>query len=107
VHAALVPEHLREGGLRLGGSFLVAALTLGVLAAVVRTSRHDRWAVTAAIAALVTISALYLLSRTSGLPFLIPQAESADPVGVLTTTAELSAALAAAALRSSTRKDQT
>lgn len=104
VHAALVPEHLRESAL-LGGSFALAALVLGALAAAISTPGHAPWATAAAMTALIAIAALYVLSRTSGIPLLIPHSEGPDPLGVVTTTAELIAALAAAA--SLNRKDQT
>jgi peptidoglycan/LPS O-acetylase OafA/YrhL len=106
IHAALVPEHLREGGTRLGGSFLLAALALAGAAILINSPRYDRWAPVAAMTVLAAVAAAYLLSRTSGVPYLIPRTESPDPLGVLTTTTELGAALAAAALRTPSRKDQ-
>jgi hypothetical protein len=69
VHAALVPEHLKES-VPLGAGF--AGFAAAVLTA-------------AAIA--------YLLSRTSGIPLLITEPEQFDPLGLLTTTAELAGAL--------------
>lgn len=106
VHAALVPEHLREGGPWLGGSFLLAAVVLAVTALAVSGPGHDRWSASATTAVLLGVAALYLLSRTSGVPFLMPRAESPDLLGILTTAAELSAVPAALALCSMTRKDQ-
>lgn len=103
VHAALMPDHLREGGLRLGGAFAVAAVLLAAVGVGVRRPRNGASAPLAAAAVLAGTATAYLLSRTTGLPVLIPSAEGADLLGELTSVAELVGALAAALL--STRKD--
>ena len=100
VHAALIGPHLAEGGLPLGGAFAVAALALAAAALAVRQPRRDAWAPLAAAGVLALIAAGYLLSRTGGIPLLIPVAEHFDLLGVVTTAAELAGAAAGAALAS-------
>jgi hypothetical protein len=103
VHVALIPDHLGEGGVRLGGAFAVAAVLLAAAAIVLRRPRHGSWAPLAGTAVLAGTAMAYLLSRTTGIPVLIPSAEGADLVGEITSAAELVGAVAAALL--STRKD--
>lgn len=100
VHAALIGPHLAEGGPLLGGAFAAAALALAGAALAVRQPRHDTWAPPAAAAVLALIAGGYLLSRTAGIPLLIPAAEHSDLLGAVTTAAELGGALTAAALTS-------
>jgi hypothetical protein len=102
VHVALVPPHLAESGL-LGSAFAVAAVALALAAALVRDPRHDSWAIAAATATLCVIAVSYLLSRSTGIPVLIVQPEHVDPLGTVTTAAELAGALCGVALMS--RKD--
>lgn len=104
VHAALIRPHLEEGGLPLGSAFAAAALALAVAALMVRQPRHDSWAPAAAAAVLGVIAVSYLLSRTTGIPLLIGQAEQLDPLGAATTAAELAGAISGAVLMS--RKDR-
>ena len=106
VHAALAPDHYHEGGLGLGGSFVLAAVALAVAAALISSPQFDRWAPAVAVLVLAGVALAYVLSRTSGIPHLIPEAESADPLGLATSTAEVAAALVAATLRIPIRKDQ-
>jgi hypothetical protein len=76
-----------------------------VLAAlVVRQPRHDSWAIAVATATLCVIAVSYLLSRSTGIPLLIVQPEQVDPLGTVTTAAELAGAVCGAALMS--RKDR-
>ena len=98
IHAALVRPHVEEAGLLLGAAFAAASLALAVAALAVRQPRHDAWAPVAAGAVLCVIAVSYLLSRTTGLPLLITDREGLDPLGVLTTGAELVGALAAVVL---------
>lgn len=104
VHAALVQSHLAEGGPLLGSAFAAAAAALALAALAVRQPRHDSWAPAAAAAVLCLIAVSYVLSRTTGLPLLIAQAEQLDPLGTTTTAAELIGAVSGAALMS--RKDR-
>jgi hypothetical protein len=98
VHAALIQPHLAEGGLPLGSAFAAAAAALALAALAVRQPRHDSWAPAAATAVLCLVAVSYLLSRSTGIPLLIGQAEQLDPLGTATTAAELAGAVAGAAL---------
>jgi hypothetical protein len=103
VHAALIQPHLAEGGLPLGSAFAVAAAALALAALAVRQPRHDSWAPAAAAAVLCLIAIGCLLSRTTGIPLLIGQAEQPDPLGAATTAAELAGVVGAALM---SRKDR-
>ena len=105
IHAALIQPHLAEGGLPLGSAFAAAAATLALAALAVRQPRHESWAPATATAVLCAIAISYLLSRITGIPLLIGQAERLDPLGAATTAAELAGAVAGATLMS--RKDRT
>lgn len=98
VHAGLVPEHIREGGARLGGAFALSAALLALVAVLVgaRGASPRIWAL--AVTVLSGVAVAYLLSRTSGIPFLLAEPEQPDRLGVITTGAEVVAALAAAPL---------
>lgn len=98
IHAALVQPHVEEAGLLLGAAFAAASVALAVAALAVRQPRHDAWAPVTAGVVLCVIAVSYLLSRTTGLPLLITDHEELDPLGVLTTGAELLGALAAVVL---------
>jgi hypothetical protein len=90
VHAALVPEHLRDGTL-IGAAFALSALLLATAALRVRTCPTTAsWAAVV----LLAVGGSYLLSRTIGIPLLIPDPEPVDPVGTLTSLAEVAAAVA-------------
>lgn len=104
VHAALIGPHLAEGGPPLGSAFAIAAVALALAALAVRQPRHDPWAPAAAAAVLCVVAVSYLLSRSTGIPFLIGQAEELDPLGAATTVAELAGAVCGVALMS--RKDR-
>jgi hypothetical protein len=110
VHAALVPDHLREGGPRLGGAFVLSAVLTALAAVAFRRPRQTpQQARTAKAAYLATglmllgTAAAYVLSRTSGLPFLIPDPEELDPIGAVTSAAEVLGGLASLFLM--TRKE--
>lgn len=98
VHAALVPEHVHEGGIRLGGAFAVSAVLLAAASLVVRRPRRDPWALRAAVAVLLGVALAYLLSRTTGIPLLITTPEDTDPLGAVTSAAEVVGALACTVL---------
>jgi hypothetical protein len=98
VHAALVPDHFREGGLRLGGAFALSALLLAAVAVLVAASRVSRWAWLAGAVVLAGVAVAYVLSRSTGIPFLFSQPEQPDRLGLITTGAETIAALAAVLL---------
>ena len=110
VHAALIQPHLLESGL-LGSAFTAAAIALALAALAVRQPRHDPWAIAAATATLCVIAVSYLLSRSTGIPVLIAAPEHVDPLGTVTTAAELAGAMCGAVLMSRSvlvsRKDET
>ncbi|HET8559422.1 MAG TPA: hypothetical protein VFL69_02795 [Marmoricola sp.] len=92
VHAALVPEHLREGGPVLGGAFALAALLLAVSALAAARGRTAP-----AVTVLAGTALAWLLSRTTGIPLLLDR-EPPDALGMATTVVEVVAAAAAVAL---------
>ena len=97
VHAALIQPHFLESGL-LGSAFTAAAIALALAALAVRHPRHDSWAIVAATATLCVIVVSYMLSRSTGIPVLIVQPEHVDPLGTVTTAAELVGAMCGAVL---------
>lgn len=97
VHLALVPDHLRES-LALGLTYALSAGALAATSLFVRNPRHDSWAPITAGAVLTLIATAYALSRSTGIPWLIPHAEHLDARGLATSAAEVVAALAAALL---------
>ena len=107
VHAALIQPHFLESGL-LGSAFTAATVALALAALVVRQPRYDWWAIAAASVLLCVIAASYTLSRSTGIPVLIAQPEHVDPLGTVTTAAEIAGACCGALwLRNSlvSRKD--
>ena len=110
VHAALIQPHFVESGL-LGSAFTAATVALALAALVVRHPRHDSWAIAAASVTLCVIAVNYMLSRSTGIPVLIAQPEHVDPLGTITTAAEIAGALCGAVLWSRnvlvSRKDTT
>jgi hypothetical protein len=88
VHAALVPEHLHES-LLLGCAFALDALLLALVAGVLGDPRVAGRAALPAAGVLALTATAYVLSRTTGLPVLIPEAEPVDGLGMLTTLGEL------------------
>jgi len=110
VHAALIQPHFHESGL-LGSAFTAVTIALAFAALIVRQPRHDSWAIMAVTAALCVIAVSYMLSRSTGIPLLIVQPEHVDPLGTVTTAAELAGAVCGAVLMSRSvlmsRKDET
>jgi GAF domain-containing protein len=102
IHAALVPEHYHEAGLSLAAAFAASALALALCALLARRPGRDAHRLTAAV--LLTVAAAYLLSRTTGIPLLVPEPERFEALGVLTTVAEVVAAAAAVCLPSNRRE---
>ena len=101
VHAALVPDQLREGGPRLGGAFALSAVATAVAAVLLHKPRSAKVTKTALVATALTllgVAVAYVLSRTSGLPFLITDPEALDPIGAVTSAAEVLGGLACLSL---------
>ena len=88
---------------QLGIALAVDALLLALTALVVRDPRHDGWAPATAAWLLGATAGAYLLSRTTGIPGLVPHREALDPLGFVVSTAEVVAVLAA--VRLITRKE--
>lgn len=89
VHAALVPAHFEERP-ALGWAFVLSVVLLAAAAVRLATeSPAPPWVG----AALWAVAAGYLLSRTTGLPGLVPEPEPVDVLGGLTTLAEVVAGL--------------
>jgi hypothetical protein len=97
VHAMLVPEHLREST-ALGLAFAASAVALAVAALVARKPANDSWAPAGAAVLLAAVAVAYVASRSTGIPALLPAPEEIDPLGVVTTSAEAVAAVAALVL---------
>jgi hypothetical protein len=67
IHLLLTPEHLHEAPILGIGFLLVGVLQLGFAAALARSSKPGLWE--AALVLTVFSLAMYILSRTAGLPF--------------------------------------
>lgn len=102
VHAGQVPGHLAESP-ALAVAFAAVAALLAAMALAVRRPGPEPWAPLAAAALLAAVAFGYVLSRTTGVPWLIPAPEQFDPVGALMSTAEVLGA--AAALLMTRRKE--
>lgn len=102
VHAALVPEHMRES-VATGAGFVGATVALVVLVLGL-TARPESRAVTS-VAGLVLLGLLvsYAVASTSGIPILHPEVDSIDAVGVLTKAVEVLGLGLALGLRGSVR----
>jgi hypothetical protein len=88
IHAALVPEHLREET-AAGVGFLASAALLAVLCVALTYRPESRLAVGAAGAVFAGLIAAYALAITVGVPVLHPDQEPADGLGLVTKAIEL------------------
>jgi hypothetical protein len=88
VHAALVPEHVRESAVT-GAGFALATAAL-VLVVIGLTVWPQRQAVTS-VGALVLLGLVvsYAVASTSGIPILHPDVDPVDALGVLTKAVEV------------------
>jgi hypothetical protein len=94
IHAALTPDHFREGA-GAGGGFLAATVLLAGLA-VALTRRPDQSEVLlATVAVLVGLIGSYALAITTGLPVLHPDVEHVDAIALVTKAIEAVGLLAA------------
>jgi len=105
VHAGIIPAHVDEGATAEVVAFGVTSAALLVLAVLLLDPRHDRWAPALAAGTLVAVAVAYLLSRPSGLPLLVPDAESLDLAGLVTSLAEVVGAAAGITLFVRIRKE--
>jgi peptidoglycan/LPS O-acetylase OafA/YrhL len=93
VHAALTPEHFREGA-GAGWGFLAAGVLLACLVAALTRRPDDTRALRAAALTLGGLIAAYALAITSGLPLLHPEAEPVTGLALVTKAIEGAALLA-------------
>ena len=93
VHLALTPEHLREAPILGLGFFGVAILQLALGGIFTRRNGQNLWP--AALMLTIFSLTVYLISRTSGLPFGHEQgAEAVAPIDLVSKVAELVTAAA-------------
>jgi hypothetical protein len=93
IHAALTPEHFREGA-GAGGGFLAATALSAAFA--LALTRRPTPAVTAAAA--LTFAGLigsYALAVTTGVPLLHPEVEAVDGLALVTKAIEAAGLIAA------------
>lgn len=93
IHAALVPIHLAEST-AAGSAFAASAVVLAGLAAAL-TSRPSAGAAAGAAAVLAGLLAAYTLAVTTGLPYLHPEPEPLDGLGLFTKAVEATGLIAA------------
>jgi hypothetical protein len=91
VHLALVPEHLHESA-ALGAAFLLDGLMLALAAVLLGDSARGTRTTPAVAALLLATAGAYVLSRTTGIPWLLPDPEPHDVLGAVTTVCELAGA---------------
>ena len=96
IHAALVPEHVREG-VGAGAGFAVAAVALAALA-VALTRRSSPVIVSVAAVTLAGLIVAYVLAATIGVPVLHPEPEPIDAIALVTKAIEATGLLVAARL---------
>ena len=87
IHAALAPQHFREG-IGSGGGFVAAALLLGVLAAALTLRPHDTGALTATAVVLAGVIVSYVLATTVGVPALHTEVEPVTGFALATKAVE-------------------
>ena len=97
IHAALTPEHFREGA-GPGGGFLLATLLLAWLAVAVTRRPDQRGLMLAAAATLTGLVGSYALAITTGLPLLHPEAEPVEGLALATKAIEAVGLLASVRL---------
>lgn len=86
-HAGLVPSHL-DGEPRLGAAFLIAVVLL-LAATIALTARPADGRITMAAGLLLAgLMLAYLATRTIGIPWLDPEPEALDAVGIATSGVE-------------------
>jgi apolipoprotein N-acyltransferase len=86
-HAGLVPAHL-NGEPRLGVAFLVAVVLLVAAGRAVAVRPGDRRITAAAGLLLASLIVAYIATRTTGIPWLDPEPETLDAVGIATNVVE-------------------
>jgi hypothetical protein len=102
VHAALAPEHLREGA-GAGMGFVASTALLAGLCLALTYRPESLLAVGGAGAVLAGLIVAYGLAHTTGVPALHPEVEPADGLGLATKAVELVGLAAAAHLTAARR----
>lgn len=87
IHAALVPEHLRESA-AAGGGFITATVCLGAVVIALTVRSDPRPAAAAAALTLAGLLVSYALVVWHGLPVLHPEAEPVDALALATKAIE-------------------
>lgn len=96
IHAALTPEHFREGT-GAGVGFVVATVVLALLA-VVLTRNPSKIALAATAAVFLGLIVSYVLVIATGLPVLHPDVEDVDGLALFTKAVEAIGLVTAASL---------
>jgi len=91
VHLGLVPEHLHESA-ALGAAFLLDGLLLAAAAVLLGGPARKTHTTPAVALLLLATAGAYVLSRTSGIAWLLPDPEPLDVLGAVTTVGELAGA---------------
>ena len=95
IHAALAPEHFREST-AAGAGFLVAVISLAVVAAALTRRPDSGFLLAAAGTTLAGLIGSYVLAATIGLPLLHPDPEPITGLALVTKAFEAAGLIAAA-----------
>jgi len=95
IHAALAPEHFREST-AAGVGFLVAVISLAVVAAALTRRPDSGFLLAAAGTTLAGLIGSYVLAATIGLPLLHPDPEPITGLALVTKAFEAAGLIAAA-----------
>jgi CHASE2 domain-containing sensor protein len=96
IHAALVPDHFRDGT-EAGVGFVVATALLAVLA-VALTRNPSQLALVGTAAVFTGLIVSYALAVTTGVPVLHPDVEAVDGLALFTKAIEIAGLATAASL---------
>jgi hypothetical protein len=97
IHAALVPEHLRER-FAAGAGFIAATVLLGALVVWLTYRPRSARAALALVLVFAGLIASWALAVTTGAPVLMPEPEAVDGVAVATKLIEAAGLLLALGL---------
>lgn len=106
IHAALAPDHFREGT-AAGIGFVVATALLAALAVQLTVRPADRRALAGAALVFVGLIVSYGLATTTGVPVLHPDVEPVDGLALFTKAIEVAGLAAALSLLTSTERNLT
>jgi hypothetical protein len=97
VHAALTPEHLREGT-GPGAGFALATALLALAVALLTVRPYSAAAIAGSAILLLGLIVSYAAATTTGLPVVHPEREQIEVVGAATKLIEAAGVVAAALL---------